>query len=128
MAAEKSFLQSLFAFGFSPAPPFSLGGFGRSAPPLAPLNRRAVSIAINAWECGSKQDRLRHVQFGSLDGVRLVIPRKVTVAIEESQPTVCASGYKKSGPSLPDACELQGLPRDFRMPRSVTRANLQSRR
>lgn len=74
-------------------------------------------IAINAWEVGSKQNRLRHVQFGSRDGVRLVIPRKVTIPEDQSQPTIVATGFRRVGaPSLEDACELQGLPRDFSMP------------
>jgi DNA (cytosine-5)-methyltransferase 1 len=73
-------------------------------------------LNLNASECGVNQNRLRCFQFGSRDGMGLVIPRCVTP--KTVQPCALASeGGKGDGRrSWEDFCELQGLPRNFKLP------------
>jgi DNA (cytosine-5)-methyltransferase 1 len=71
-------------------------------------------LNLNASECGVPQNRLRCFQFGSRDGVGLVIPRSVPP--EKIQPCVLASEGKRPRRSWADVCALQGLPRDFQLP------------
>jgi DNA (cytosine-5)-methyltransferase 1 len=73
-------------------------------------------LDLNARDFGMKQRRLRHVQFGSLDGSQLVIDRQVAIG---GAPTVTANDDRP----LPEICELQGLPPDFDIP-SFTRSSL----
>lgn len=84
-------------------------------------------LDLRASECGLKQSRLRHFQFGSRDG-RVLIPERVTIrtrsraavsrlercclASEGAHPT-SRQGKRRS---FPDFCELQGLPRYFDLP------------
>lgn len=71
---------------------------------------------LNAKECGLKQNRLRHFQFGSKTGVQLWIERN---SVDESQFEPCcmaSEGKKGNRRSFADFCELQGLPRDFKLP------------
>jgi len=67
-------------------------------------------LDLRASDFGSKQRRLRHVQFGSLDGSQLVINRPS----EETgtEPTVLASGIR----SIAEKAALQGLPSNFDIP------------
>lgn len=72
-------------------------------------------LDLNANECGSSQDRLRHYQFGSRDGTIISPARSRPPA--ESQKIVMASEARRGGRrSFADCCELQGLPRDFDLP------------
>jgi len=69
---------------------------------------------LNARECGMRQSRLRHFQFGSLDGLVLVPERKKPTG--ERLPIAMASeGNKINRRSFADFCELQGLPRSFNL-------------
>ena len=73
-------------------------------------------LDLNARECGAKQNRPRHFQFGSRDR-RMLVPARAITALSESQPAVLASeGKRKSRRGWPEFCELQGLPRDFTLP------------
>ena len=70
---------------------------------------------LNANECGLRQDRLRHFQFGSCDGSILVPSRMITTG--STSPTCTATeGKRKDRRTWADFCELQGLPRDFDLP------------
>lgn len=69
---------------------------------------------LQANECGLKQIRLRHFQFGSLDGLILKIERGRRIT--EVEPAVLASDGKKTRRSFTRLCELQGLPSDFDLP------------
>jgi DNA (cytosine-5)-methyltransferase 1 len=71
-------------------------------------------LNLNASECGVAQNRLRCFQFGSRDGVGLVITPCVTPA--NVQPCVLASEGNRPRRSWADVCALQGLPRDFSLP------------
>lgn len=72
-------------------------------------------LNLNAKECGCSQNRLRCFQFGSRDGVGLVIPRG-PLAVEVSPCCMATEGKRKHRRSFADFCELQGLPRDFYLP------------
>jgi DNA (cytosine-5)-methyltransferase 1 len=70
---------------------------------------------LNARECGSRQNRLRHFQFGSVKG--LVLSVKRDTALTDALPCVTASeGQRQNRRDWSDFCELQGLPRDFDLP------------
>ncbi len=72
-------------------------------------------LNLNASECGVAQNRLRCFQFGSRDGVGLVIARSDKP--ETVGPCVMASeGKRGARRTWPDFCALQGLPRDFTLP------------
>jgi DNA (cytosine-5)-methyltransferase 1 len=71
---------------------------------------------LNARECGSRQSRLRHFQFGSRDGL-VIVPRRLKFSRRESHAICLASeGESAERRSFADFCELQGLPRDFDLP------------
>lgn len=70
---------------------------------------------LAASECGCRQRRLRTFQFGSRDGLRLVLARRDTVT--ELVPTATATEARRAGRrTFADFCELQGLPRSFDLP------------
>lgn len=69
---------------------------------------------LNARECGMKQSRQRHFQFGSKAGLVLVPERrKATGPAEEI--CLASEGRKQDRRGWSDFCELQGLPSDFRL-------------
>jgi DNA (cytosine-5)-methyltransferase 1 len=70
---------------------------------------------LNASECGCRQNRLRAFQFGSRDGVPLVIRRADTPATRE-RTCMASEGNKTERRTWADFCELQGLPRTFDLP------------
>lgn len=73
-------------------------------------------LDLNASDFGMNQRRLRHVQFGSLDGSMLLIDRIKTRA---RNATVLANDTRP----IHEIAELQGLPNDFDIP-SFTRSAL----
>jgi len=70
---------------------------------------------LNARECGSKQSRLRHFQFGSLYGL-VIVPDRQTPAGTPELICMATEGKRPNRRTWPDFCELQGLPRDFELP------------
>ncbi|WP_446810571.1 DNA cytosine methyltransferase [Methylomonas sp. 2BW1-5-20] len=66
-------------------------------------------LDLNASEFGHDQRRLRHVQFGALDGSALRLDRKKSPA---SNATVLANDNRP----LAEIAGLQGLPSDFDIP------------
>jgi len=66
-----------------------------------------------AWEFGCRQSRNRSFQFGSRDGVPLVIVRRTQSHFRKLAPT-CTT--KDSVGNFADRCELMGLPRWFDLP------------
>jgi len=76
---------------------------------------------LNARECGMRQSRLRHFQFGSKRGLVLIPERQKPVGKPEP---IClaAEGRTKNRRDWGDYCELQGLPRDFKLPGMSTAA------
>ena len=68
---------------------------------------------INALECGLRQSRLRHFQFGSARGL-VIIPERKRPEQGKIEPICLASeGTSTNRRAWPDFCELQGLPRSF---------------
>lgn len=70
---------------------------------------------LNASECGMKQNRLRAFQFGSLDGLPLVIKRLPKI-LKTERCCIATEANKQDKRNFADFCELQGLPRDFKLP------------
>ena len=65
-------------------------------------------LDLNARECGSAQDRLRHFQFGSRQGL-ILVPRRAPVTGSVSQKTVLATeGRRKHRRGWVEFCQLQG--------------------
>lgn len=71
---------------------------------------------LNAKECGCKQNRPRRFQFGSLDGMPLVIVRQPFDVVSLQQCALASEGTRAGRRSWGDFCELQGLPRTFDLP------------
>jgi DNA (cytosine-5)-methyltransferase 1 len=76
-------------------------------------------LDLNARECGMRQVRLRHFQFGSLDG-SVISPARSAPAGSQQRIALATEGSKTDRRSWSDFCELQGLPRDFDLSMSVT--------
>lgn len=75
------------------------------------IHRRAVRDN----ECGGRQARLRHFQFGSRRGLLL----NIATARPTGAPAAAAMASEGKQPgrrSWADFCEIQGLPRDFSLP------------
>ena len=88
-----------------------------SVPTITVDGYRVQRLDLDARECGLKQRRLRHFQFGSADGKIIIVQRSLPLARGESQPTCLASeGRRQRRRTWEDFCELQGLPRDFTLP------------
>lgn len=73
-------------------------------------------LDLDARECGMRQRRRRHFQFGSRDGAALVTVRAVTVSAQSQKTCLATEGTRKDRREFADFCELQGLPRDFDLP------------
>lgn len=70
---------------------------------------------LRANECGGRQRRLRHFQFGSREGLIIQPERRRA----DAKPEACAlavEGHQQQRRTWADFCELQGLPRDFDLP------------
>lgn len=67
---------------------------------------------LNANEAGSQQNRLRHFQFGSLDGLVLSIKRE-RLTHGGTRTVTASEGRQKDRRGIEDVCMLQGLEKDF---------------
>lgn len=84
-----------------------------AVPDVAVVDYRVQRIDLDARECGLRQRRLRHFQFGSAEGKVIILQRALPMA-GPGEPTCMASeGPRKHRRSWDDFCELQGLPRGF---------------
>lgn len=70
---------------------------------------------LRANECGSKQSRLRHFQFGHRFQWVIHLER-LPAASSPERICLASEGKRKDRRSWSDFCELQGLPRDFSLP------------
>jgi len=75
-------------------------------------------LDLNARECGMRQVRLRHFQFGSLDG-SVIVPVRVPAVGKPEKIALAIEGAKPDRRGWADFCELQGLPRHFDVSLSV---------
>jgi len=79
-------------------------------------------LDLNSADFGSKQRRLRHVQFGTRDGTQLMIERSGDGGNgNEKEPTVTANDSRP----ISELASLQGLPVGFDIP-AFTRSGLAS--
>jgi DNA (cytosine-5)-methyltransferase 1 len=72
-------------------------------------------LDVRGTECGVDQRRLRHFQFGSLDGWALVVPR-VDTGCAVARACLATEGRRGWRRSFPDFCEAMGLSRSFDLP------------
>lgn len=70
---------------------------------------------LNSRECGARQSRLRHFQFGSKEGL-VISPHREKPKGKPEPICLASEGESASRRSFADFCELQGLPRDFDLP------------
>lgn len=70
---------------------------------------------LDSRECGMRQRRRRHFQFGSRDGRVIVIRRRITTGLESQATCMATEGKKQIRRTWPDFCDLQGLPRTFKL-------------
>lgn len=88
-----------------------------TVPTVAVEGYRVQRLDLDARECGLRQRRLRHFQFGSAEGKVIIVQRRLALSRAESHATCLASeGRRKHRRTWPDFCELQGLPPDFDLP------------
>lgn len=84
-------------------------------------NYKVQRFDLSARECGLRQSRLRHFQFGSKSGLVLIPERESSRSLAPGQVTLepcclASEGTKQNRRNFADFCELQGLPRDFDLP------------
>jgi DNA (cytosine-5)-methyltransferase 1 len=72
-------------------------------------------IDLNARECGMRQSRLRHFQFGSRAGI-IITPERQKPRGQPEPICLASEGTQHARRSFADFCELQGLPRSFALP------------
>lgn len=72
-------------------------------------------LDINARECGSTQNRHRHIQFGDREG-RVIVPARSGPCADWAPAVLATEGARKGRRGWADVCELQGLPRSFELP------------
>jgi len=70
---------------------------------------------LNARECGMAQSRLRHFQFGSGRGL-VIVPTRLRPTGKPEPICLATEGRHPDRRDWADFCELQGLPRDFKLP------------
>lgn len=88
----------------------------RSCPDITPRGYTVQRFFLNARECGSRQHRLRRFQFGSLDGVGLMMPPPVTPVRPAEKTCLASEGAKTHRRTWAEFCVLQGLPATFDLP------------
>ncbi len=84
-------------------------------PDLAVEGYSVQRFDLNARECGMRQSRLRHFQFGSRAGL-ILIPERAKQTGEAATICLASEGERADRRTFADFCELQGLPRDFDLP------------
>lgn len=78
-----------------------------------------LRIDLHSRDCGMKQSRLRHFQFGHISAFVPVVTHRSLAGSRKSRLEPCcmaSEGLRKSRRSWSDFCELQGLPRSFDLP------------
>lgn len=86
-----------------------------SVPTIEIEGYKVQRFDLNALDCGLKQNRLRHFQYGDCRGYIILIHR--TRRVTDAEPCVTASeGKRPNRRTFGQFCELQGLPADFDLP------------
>lgn len=73
-------------------------------------------IDLDARECGLAQSRLRHFQFGHVDGLVPMLVRQARVSIDSAPCCVASEASRKARRTWADFCQLQGLPGALELP------------
>jgi DNA (cytosine-5)-methyltransferase 1 len=94
-------------------------------PDIAPAGYAVQRFDLRANECGMRQQRLRHFQFGSSRGEVLLLNR------DERQPVTAPAALATEGKRIgrrgwAEFCESQGLPPDFDLPSFTLAAKYQA--
>lgn len=90
------------------APPWFLLENVAQVPDIAINGYEIQRLDLNARECGMKQNRLRHFQFGSRSAKPLCVPREAKR--KDWEPCALATeGERKERRAFNKFCELQGL-------------------
>lgn len=72
---------------------------------------------LNAKNCGSNQNRNRHFQFGtSLKDIRILDIHRDASPVAVARCVTASEGGQMDRRNFSDACELQGLDKDFDLP------------
>jgi DNA (cytosine-5)-methyltransferase 1 len=93
-----------------------------TVPDVRPINPYTIQrFDLSTRECGGKQSRLRHFQFGFKTGGPLIVDRDDPDRGREDHITLApccmaSEGSRSDRRSFADFCELQGLPRNFDLP------------
>lgn len=77
---------------------------------------RVQRLDLDARECGLRQRRLRHFQFGSADGKVIIVQRVLPLAGANEKTCMATEGRRQHRRTWADFCELQGLPGGFHLP------------
>jgi DNA (cytosine-5)-methyltransferase 1 len=72
-------------------------------------------LDLNARECGSLQNRPRHFQFGSIQGI-VIVPVRVKNPPVFLPAVLATEGNSIKRRSWSEFCELQGLSKDYDLP------------
>ncbi|NTU84006.1 MAG: hypothetical protein HGA45_32320 [Chloroflexales bacterium] len=84
-------------------------------PDIRPYGYQVQRFDLRANECGLGQQRLRHFQFGSNEGLALMLIRNERRPVTEECAT--ASEFSRVGRrSWAEFCAAQGMPPDFELP------------
>lgn len=73
-------------------------------------------IDLDARDVGLSQRRLRHFQFGHVDGVQLVLPRAAGARRGGEATCLASESGRTARRDWATFCELQGLPGSFELP------------
>jgi DNA (cytosine-5)-methyltransferase 1 len=87
-----------------------------SVPTFAVRGYSHQRIDARASEFGSRQNRLRHFQFGSRAGLILCLERPAVHHRQLERCCLASEGSKPNRRGWSRFCELQGLPPDFELP------------
>jgi len=87
----------------------------KTVPDIAIEGYMVQRFDLNARECGGKQSRLRHFQYGSKQGF-VIVPERQKPNGKAEKICMATEGTQTDRRTFADFCELQGLPRDFNLP------------
>lgn len=76
-------------------------------------------FTVDCREVGNRQRRLRVIQFGSRDSSTISLERDDAARRLSAEPAVMSAGVERKRVTrrlFEECCELQGLPRDFKLP------------
>jgi len=85
-------------------------------PDVGVAGYRVQRLNLNARECGCEQNRLRTFQFGSIDGIGIVIRRRERRPRAVTPCCMASEGNRAGRRTWKEFVSAQGLPPDFDLP------------